>query len=111
MKKIFLPILILALSMTLVNCHGHKHDHSHDLHEHSHEPLNIVAYGDSIEVFAEVGKLHTGEETFILAYITNMNNFKPVDADEVVFTLTAGGKSVKSVAKKISQGIYRCNIN
>ncbi len=110
MKKIFLPILILALSMTLVNCHGHKHDHSHDVHEHSHEPLNIVAYGDSIEVFAEVGKLHTGEETFILAYITNMNNFKPVDADEVVFTLTAGGKSVKSVAKKISQGIYRCNI-
>ena len=70
----------------------------------------LTAYGDSIEVFAEVGKLHAGEETFILAHITGLKDFKPVDADEVTFILTVGGNSVESVAEKLSAGIYRCNI-
>ena len=114
MKKIFLLIFAFALSMAFVNCSGHSHDHSHDHahegHDHSNEPLNIFAYGDSIELFAEVGKLHAGEETFILAHVTHLGNYKPIEADEITFTLTVAGNSVKSVAKKESQGIYRCNI-
>ena len=114
MKKIFLLMFAFTLSMAFVNCGGHAHDHSHDHahegHEHSHEPLNIVAYGDSIELFAEVGTLHAGEETFILAHVTHLGNFKPVDADEIAFTLTVAGTSVKSVAKKLSPGIFRCNV-
>ena len=110
MKKIFLLMFAFAFSMALVNCGGHSHDHSHDGHEHSHEPLNIVAYSDSIELFAEVGKLHAGEETFILAHVTHLGNFKPVEADEITFTLIVAGTSVKSVAKKVSPGIFRCNM-
>ncbi len=120
MKKIFLLIFAFALSVAFVNCGGHSHDghdhshdghdHSHEGHDHSHEPLNIVAYGDSIELFAEVGKLHAGEETFILAHVTHLGNFKPVETDEITFVLTVAGTSVKSVAKKVSPGIYRCNI-
>ena len=110
MNKIFLLIFTFALSIAFVNCAGHAHDHSHEGHDHSHEPLSITAYGDSVEVFAEVGKLHVGEETFILAHVTHLGNFKPVDSKEVTFVLTVGGKSVKSVAQKVSSGIYRCNI-
>ena len=113
MKNIFLLVFSFALSMSFVNCGGHSHeghDHSHEGHDHSHEPLNIAAYGDSIELFAEVGKLHAGEETFILAHVTHLGNFKPIEVDEVTFDLIVGGTSVKSVAKKHSPGIYRCNI-
>lgn len=110
MKNIFFLIFSFALSMAFINCGGHTHEHSHEAQEHSHAPLNITAYNDSIELFAEVGKLHAGEETFILAYITNLNTFKPVDADEVLFTLIVAGTTVKSVAQKSSPGIYRCNI-
>ncbi len=121
MKKYFLLIFVYALSMAFINCGGHSHEHTHEhSHEHSHEghdhsvdshePLNITAYGDSIELFAEVGKLHAGEETFILAHVTNLNNYKPIDADEVTFVLSVAGTNVKSVAKKVSPGIYRCTI-
>ena len=117
MKKIILSIFVLVLSMALVNCGAHSHDHSHDGHDHSHEghehshgPLNITAYADSVEVFAEVGKLHAGEETFILAHVTHLGNFKPVEVDEITVSLTVAGKSVKGVAKKLSAGMYRCDI-
>ena len=113
MKKIIFSIFAFALSMVLVNCGGHSHDHSHDGHDHSHEshePINITAYGDSVEVFAEVGKLHVGEETFIFAHVTHLGSYKPVETDEVTINLMVAGKSVKSVAKKHSPGMYRCNI-
>ena len=120
MKKIIFSIFALAFSLALVNCGEHSHDHSHDGHNHSHEghdhshdshePINIVAYGDSVEVFAEVGKLHEGEETFILAHVTHLSNYKPVEVDEIAINLMVAGKSVKSVAKKLSPGMYRCNM-
>ena len=99
MKKIIFSIFALAFSLALVNCGEHSHDHSHDGHNHSHEghdhshdshePINIVAYGDSVEVFAEVGKLHAGEETFILAHVTHLSNYKPVEVDEIAINLMA----------------------
>ena len=43
--------------------HAHEaHGHNHDAHNHEHsaessEPLMFTAYGDSLEIFAEIGKL------------------------------------------------------
>ncbi len=121
MKKIYLFLSAFVLSMALTNCgsdsHNHDHGHSHDEHsreDHSHsaeaEPQMLTAYSSSLEILAEVGEMQVGEESFILAHITTLSDFKPLDVPEVTFTLTVGGKAVKSVARRQSPGIYRCHI-
>ena len=95
--------------------HAHEeHEHNHDAHNHEHsaessEPLMFTAYGDSLEIFAEIGKLHAGEESFILAHITKLSNYKPLDVPEVQFTLNIAGSSTQFTAKKDKPGIYRCH--
>ena len=126
MKNILIYITILSTALFLTNCGGHNHDahnheHAHEAHEHNHEahnhehsaessePLMFTAYGDSLEIFAEIGKLHAGEESFILAHITKLSNYKPLDVPEVQFTLNIAGSSTQFTAKKDKPGIYRCH--
>ena len=81
------------------DAHNHEHAHAHaksDDHAHNHaeaghshgdeEPMMLTAYGEALELFAEVGKLQAGEESFILAHLTTLSNFKPLDIPEVTFT-------------------------
>lgn len=96
--------------------HAHEHDaHSHDAHAHNHgskssEPLTFTAYGDSLEIFAEIGKLHAGEESFILAHLTKLSNYKPLDLPEVKFTLDIAGAATQITAKRVRPGIYRSHL-
>ena len=117
MKNIFIFMAAFALSMALANCgaHSHDHDHSHDAHshdghDHAAEPQVLTAYSNSFELFAEVADMHVGDEGFVLAHVTRLCDFKPLDSAEVTFTLTVGGTSAKSVAKQQAPGIYRCDI-
>ena len=106
---------------------AHKHEHAHDAASHSHshdghaheghahegeasEPLMFTAYGDSLEIFAEIGKLHAGEESFIIAHLTRLSDYKPLDVPEVKFTLDVAGSAAQLVAKRERPGIYRCHI-
>ncbi len=94
---------------------AHAHEHSHDAHAHDHgnassEPLTFTAYGDSLEIFAEIGKLHAGEESFILAHLTKLSDYKPLDVPEVQFTLNVAGTSAQFTAKRERPGIYRSHL-
>ena len=101
-----------------VHSHGHAHDagsesHSHDGHAHageSSEPLIFTAYGDSLEIFAEIGKLQAGEESFIIAHLTRLSDYKPLDVPEVKFALDVAGSAAQFTAKRERPGIYRCHI-
>ena len=119
MKNIFIFLTAFALSMALANCgahshenaHDHSHDaHSHDGHDHAVEPQVLTAYSNSFEIFAEVADMHVGDESFVLAHITRLSDFKPLDASEATFTLAVGGTTVKCAAKQQAPGIYRCDI-
>ena len=101
------------------DAHEHKHEHTHDTHNHtaseaahSHdeEPIMLTAYGETLELFAEVGKLQAGEESFILAHLTTLSNFKPLDIPEVTFTLTVNGTASEYTAARQKPGVYRCHI-
>ena len=105
------------------DAHNHEHAHAHaksDDHAHNHaeaghshgdeEPMMLTAYGEALELFAEVGKLQAGEESFILAHLTTLSNFKPLDIPEVTFTLTVNGTASEYTAARQKPGIYRCHI-
>ena len=105
------------------DAHNHEHAHAHaksDDHAHNHaeaghshgdeEPMMLTAYGEALELFAEVGKLQAGEESFILAHLTTLSNFKPLDIPEVTFTLTVNDTASEYTAARQKPGIYRCHI-
>lgn len=117
MRKLFLFISIIT-SMAVVSCHhhhdehGHDHEHEHEAHEHEHEHgehahLQLVAYSDHWEVYAECHPFVVGEETHILAHFTKLENFKPRTAGSITAVLTLGGKSTRLVAESPEEpGIY-----
>lgn len=117
MRKLFLFISIIT-SMAVVSCHhhhdehDHDHEHEHEAHEHEHEHgehahLQLVAYSDHWEVYAECHPFVVGEETHILAHFTKLENFKPRTAGSITAVLTLGGKSTRLVAESPEEpGIY-----
>lgn len=115
MKQILLFVFAFVLSIAFIHCGSHSHEHKHEHEQHLHkqvEPLMLTAYSDSLEVFVEVGGggFHEGKETFIIAYITKLNNFKPLNISEVTFSLIIEDNIVEAIAKQQAPGIYRCNI-
>lgn len=77
---------------------GHHHDAS----------LQLTAYNDDFEVFAEVEPLAAGNESAVAAHFTHLHNFKPLSEGTVTLTLTVDGKS-QSWTQGIParEGIYK----
>lgn len=73
---------------------GHSHD-SHDDHDghHHEESLQLTAYGQRYELFAEATPFVAGEDCDILAHVTQLSDFKPLQAGKVTMTLSVGGAS------------------
>jgi len=116
MKKLFLIISVIT-ALAVVSCQHHhdEHDHDHEAHEHEHEGeeheehahLQLTAYSDHWEVYAESHPFVVGEESHILAHFTKLENFKPRTAGSITAVLTINGKSYRQVAEAPKQpGIY-----
>lgn len=77
---------------------GHHHDAS----------LQLTAYNEDFEVFAEVEPLAAGNESAVAAHFTHLNNFKPLSEGTVTLTLAVDGNS-QSWTQDIParEGIYK----
>ena len=107
--KIINSIILIAFLLTGCHMHcGHDHSHSHDHDDHEHEvKLKLFAYNDIFEVFAELDPLATGQESEIAAHFTKMEDFKPLEADEVKAELKIGNSIISQVSDNPSKkGIY-----
>lgn len=104
MRKLSLIILSL-LSISFVGCHHHgSEEHEHE-HEHAH--LQLTAYSEHWEVYAESHPFVVGESEDILAHFTYLENFKPRTEGSVRAILNIGGKEICQVAESPSSpGIY-----
>lgn len=111
-------VSVMAFSaMTLVGCNGHEgHDHEHE-HEHEHAEehnhehehaegheheghghmLQMVAYGQNLEVYAEAHPFEVGEDNDLLLHLTSLKDFKPITEGSLTVILEVGGK--KTTAK------------
>lgn len=97
-------VSVLLLLLT-PGCHNQEHEEAHD-HAHG-ESLQLVSYGLSFELFAEVTPMTVGEDCDILAHVTRLDNFKPIEKGPVTATLTVGGATqTKKQTTSEHEGIY-----
>lgn len=106
---IFLSLLFI---LVMPACrHGHDHDHGdekgHEGHFHN-ETLQLTAYSDDFEIFAEATPFVAGQESEVLAHISDLAGFKPVGEAKVTMTLSTGNdtQTVSPVATP-HPGIYK----
>ena len=91
--------------------HGHDHDHGdekgHEGHSHN-ETLQLTAYSDDFEIFAEATPFVVGQESEVLTHISDLAGFKPVGEAKVTMTLSIGNdmQTVSPVATP-HPGIYK----
>lgn len=98
-----MAMLIAAVAM--VGC-GHSHEHATE-HEHD-ENLQLTAYNDDFEVYAEVTPLAVGEESEVLAHFTHLCNFKPIEKGKMTVTLAVGTETVSQTLEEPTRtGIYK----
>ncbi len=99
-------LIVAALSVLLVGCKAKVID-EHAGHNHGEALLQLEAYNDELEVFAEVHPLAVGESSNILAFVTTLNTFKPLEDGSVTLSLVVGTKGVRQTVEKPSRaGVF-----
>lgn len=104
MKKLkYIGALLVVIALA-----GCAHSHSHSEEEHAHdENLQLTAYSESMEVYAEAKPFVAGQESSILAHFSYLDNFKPVEDGSIKVSLTVGNKTVSQTLDKPTRtGIY-----
>lgn len=101
--KHLLAILYFAVaSLSCSQGHDHDHDHDHD------EQLQLAAYNDKFEIFAEISPFAVGEKCDVTAFITQLSNFKPLKEGQVTAILTIGAERVEAIAENpVKEGVYQ----
>ncbi len=77
--------------------------------EHAHEEkLQLTAYGDRFEVFAEADPFVAGQPGEILAHFSFLSDFKPLGGGSVTASLTVGTDAVRqTLTAPLRPGIYK----
>lgn len=88
--KIRLFLLALICAATLCACH---HNEAEEHEHHGGEPITI--YSEHYEIYAETTPLIKGEKCKILAHITKLYNFKPLDSTRVTMTIQLENKTIE----------------
>ncbi len=89
--------------------HNHDHDHGHNHGGHSHDSqLMLTAYSDDFEVFAEATPFVTGAKSEIMALITRLADFKPLENGTVTASLIVGNDTIRQTkSEPVRPGVYR----
>ena len=85
MTKIHFVLLAVGALVLTAGCSRAVKD---DAHAHSHdESLQLTAYNELFEVYAEVTPPVAGDSCEVVAHFTWLNDFKPLEAGSVTATL------------------------
>lgn len=101
--KSYILLAVLCVAATVTGCGYHQHEHTATEGEHLHEEnLQLTAYSNDFEVYAEATPFVTGEAGDILAHFTFLKNFKPLETGKVTATLIIGAEKVSQEWKNPS---------
>ena len=102
----FISTLFIALSITSCNNHdAHDHDLDHV------DNLQLTAYSDDFEVYAEATPFAMGNESEILAHFTHLGNFKPLETGSVTASLITGSDRVEQTLDSPTRpGIFKFSL-
>ncbi len=77
---------------------------------HSHNAITVpyTGYSETIEAFADVQPLAVGVSSEITVHFTDLETFKPIEAEQVTTALVVGKKGLRQVNNQsIKKGIYK----
>lgn len=102
MTKIHFVLLAVGALVLTAGCSRAVKD---DAHTHSHdESLQLTAYNELFEVYAEVTPPVAGDSCEVVAHFTRLKDFKPLEAGSVTATL---GTSSQKLDTPTRTGIYK----
>lgn len=107
--KSYILFAVLLVAATVTGCGNTQHDHTAAEGGHIHEEnLQLTAYSDDFEVYAEATPFVTGEASDVLSHFTFLKNFKPLEVGKVTASLIIGTEKVSQVLEKPTRpGIYK----
>jgi len=102
MKSIIKATLIAFI---LVGC---SHQHTHEADEHAHEEsLQLTAYNNDFEFFAETAPFVVGQTSDILAHFSLLKNFKPLSEGRITASLIIDADTIRQTLEQPTRtGIY-----
>ena len=107
MKKVF---YLLALGWLAVSC-AQKEPGQADAHQHEDVKLQLIAYSDSFEVYAEADPFVVGQASNILAHFTRLQGFSPLAEGAVTISMLTGTKGIRqTIEGPLRPGIYSFSI-
>ena len=131
MKISYIIAAVVTAVVTLFGCGGnssHSHDHGahshssqashshsssdHSAHDHSHaDMLQLTAYSDKFEVFAEMPPFAVGEMSNIMAMVSSVDNFKPLTSGKITASLIVGSDGIRQIAERPARvGTYNFSL-
>lgn len=102
--------LIIAVTLYLASCNS---KHSHEATDSSHEniKLQITAYSNEFELFAEADPFVVGKKSNILSHFSQLPNFKAMEAGSINMRLIVNGKETnQTLDKPTRKGIYSFDV-
>ncbi len=103
-------ICLTVLAVILVGCTT-KHNKQADEAHHHDENLQLTAYSNNFEVYAEAEPFVVGQASDILAHFSHLNNFKPLEGGDITATLVVGNDRNKQLTTTPQKaGIYKFKI-
>lgn len=91
-----------------VSCQN-QNKNTDDTDDHTHDAVNLkyTSYNSNFEIFAEVTPFVEGATSGILAHITKLTNFKPLEKGKVTASLIVGTKGIRQTLDEPTRtGIY-----
>jgi RND family efflux transporter MFP subunit len=100
---------VLLSAITCMACvrtpEGTSVEHEHD------ESLQLTAYSDEFEVFAEAVPFVVGQQSDMLAHFTRLKDFKPLKEGKVTVSLIVGTDGIRqSVDNPVREGIFQFSL-
>jgi cobalt-zinc-cadmium efflux system membrane fusion protein len=104
-----MKILKLYLVVTLFFLISCQNQNNNTLDDHDHEAVNIsyTTYDSNFEVFVEATPFIKGATSGILAHVTKLADFKPLEKGKVTASLITGSKGIRQTLETPTRkGIY-----
>mgnify|MGYP001039029276 CR=1 FL=1 len=101
-------ILAMLIAFAMVACT--QNQKNEEAHPHD-EKLQLTAYSQDFEVFAEATPFVVGQTSDILAHFSFLNNFKPLTKGEVVVSLIIESEGIRqTLTEPTRPGIFKFSL-
>lgn len=99
-------ILVVVLALLLANCTNNPTPEAQESH-HDDIKIQITAYSNEFELFAESDPFITGKTSNILSHFSHLQSFKALEIGSITIRLIVNGKETsQTLDKPTRKGIY-----